>query len=104
MEKTINTKTKKINVIYGFFNNNDYLVDYTRLIDSIELTDLFPYINKGETEIKDCNLLYALWKSCRNVEWNPVIERDIYTCYVDVKPMKYEPTLAVTFRIVKNAA
>lgn len=104
MKKAINTKTKKINVIYGFFNDNNYGVDYPTLMDSIDMTDLFPYINKGETEIKDCDLLYALWKSCRNLECNPVIERGIYTCYVDVKPSRFVPTLAVTFRIVENAA
>lgn len=109
MEKAINTKTKKINVVYGFFNDDNYGVDYPTLIDRIEITDLFPYINKGETELKITSysvdsLIRALRLACPKLNENPWDDASTHTYYVDVRTLSYEPTIAVGFRIVENAA
>lgn len=105
MKKTINTKTKKINVIYGFFNNNDYGVYYPSLINRIELSMLFPYINKGEVDITDKHLWDIVYWACKDMEkpWSTDIQKK-YNIYMDVRTLKYEPTIAVGFRIVENAA
>lgn len=109
MEKAINAKTKKINVIYGFFNDINYGVDYTSLTEKIELIDLFPYINKGETELKISPyrvnpLIRALCLACPELNENPWGDTYTHTFYVDIRTLSYEPTIAVGFRIVENAA
>lgn len=109
MEKAINEKTKKINVIYGFFNDNNYGVDYPTLIDSIELVDLFPYLNKGETELEITHytvdpLILALRSACPKLNEGRWDETSKHTYYVEVATMKYEPIISVCFRIVENAA
>ena len=104
MEKAINTKTKKINVIYGFFGDKNYGVHYPTLIDNIELTMLFPYINKGETDITE---YYPLWSAvywaCKDIK-KGVESKNKYSIYMQVRTLKYEPTIDVCFRIVENAA
>lgn len=112
MEKAINTKTKKINVIYGFFNDDNYGVDYPTLIDSIELVDFFPYINEGEQDITaDYGMTSALFAACSDLEgnaWDNLMsfngEAARYTFYANIRTLKNEPTISVCFRIVKNAA
>lgn len=106
MEKAINTKTKKINVIYGFFNDKNYGVHYPSLTDRIELTTLFPYINKGEVKIQNGDYLWNIvYWACADMEkpWSMDIEKK-YDIYVDIRTIKYEPTIAVGFRIVENVA
>lgn len=105
MEKAINTKTKKINVIYGFFGDNNYGVDYPYLVDKIELSMLLPYINKGEDDMRGDILWDIVYHACKDMEkpWSMDIQKK-YNIYMEVRTLKYEPTIAVTFRIVENAA
>lgn len=104
MEKAINTKTKKINVHYGFFGDINYGVDYPTLTENIELTMLFPYLNKGETDITE---YYPLWRAvywaCKDIK-KGVESKNKYSIYMQVRTLKYEPTIDVCFRIVENAA
>ena len=105
MEKIVNAKTKKINVIYEFFNDNNYGVYYPSLINRIELTMLFPYINKGEVHIPNGDYLWNIvYWACRDMKkpWTTDMEKK-YDIYVDIRTLKYEPTIAVGFRIVENA-
>ncbi len=112
MKKAINTKTKKINVIYGFFNDNNYGVDYPTLTERIELTDLFPYLNDGEQDITaDYGMTSALFSACSDLEgnaWDNLMsfngDAAKYTFYANIHTLKNEPTIWVSFRIVENAA
>lgn len=105
MEKAINAKTKKVNVIFGFINDENYGVYYPGLTEKIELTMLFPYINKGEVEIKNSDYLWNIvYWACKDMKkpWSTDIGKK-YNIYVDVRTLKYEPTISVSFRIVKVA-
>ena len=106
MEKAINTKTKKINVHYGFFGDINYGVDYPTLIDKIELVDLLPYLNKGKVEITENGLSSVLFCACSELKGSAWENRENrkYKLFMEVRTLKYEPTIDVCFRIVENAA
>lgn len=106
MEKAINTKTKKINVIYGFFGDINYGVDYPTLTDNIELVDLLPYLNKGKVEITENGLSSVLFSACSELKGSAWENRENrkYKLFMEVRTLKYEPTIDVCFRIVENAA
>lgn len=100
METTINVKTKKINVMYGFFNDNNYGVYYPELTKRIELSMILPYLNKGEVDVtNDYGMFHALYAACRDLKKQV---KDNYTIYATVRTIKYEPTIDVTFRIEKK--
>lgn len=106
MEKAINVKTRKVDVMFGFINDENYGVDYHELTEKIGLLDLFPYINKGEVEITESYLSFVLFCACSELEgfdWENAKENRKYSLFMDVRTIKYEPTISVSFRIVKVA-
>lgn len=105
MEKAINVKTKKVNLMFGFINDENYGVDYTTLVNYVELLDLFPFINQGEVEITKNHLAVALFISCSDLKgsaWDNACDPNPkYRLFMEVRTLKYEPTFDVSFRIVK---
>lgn len=105
MEKAINVKTKKVNLIFGFINDENYGVHYPTLTERFELTDLFPYINRGEIKLdtkkyRDCRIMWHLACACNKIGGSENVYK--YDYYIQVDCMRYEPTLHVCFRIVEK--
>lgn len=103
MEKAINTKTKKVNVIYGFFNNKNYGVHYPLITENFELSMLFPYLNKGEVEITDEYVWNIVYYACKDMKKPRSAYSEKYNIYMQVRTIPYSSTIAVSFRIVENA-
>lgn len=107
MEKSINVKTKKVNLMFGFINDNNYGVHYPTLVKSFELSQLFPFINQGEVKLDKryydhTTVMYNVFYACKEL-CGPGKKAYDYDYYVEVRTLKYEPTISVSFRIEKAA-
>lgn len=108
MENSINVKRKNVQIIYGFYGDINYGVHYPTLVNNIELTELFPLLNQGETEITGrWDLTHAIFAACSDLKCSSMwenAETKKYRLYANIMSLTTEPAVAVCFRIVENQA